>query len=181
MKKVFIIGAIVLLILVGAFVMQEILKQQKIAKINSFDECAAAGFPILTSYPEQCKVPNGKSFTQDIGNEMEYSDEMLVDNPRPNQSVASPLVIQGKARGNWFFEGSFPAELFDENNVPLGTVALTAEGEWMTEEFVPFTGEISFLKPKTSTGKLIIKNDNPSGLPENEKKLEIPVKFEPQS
>lgn len=33
------------------------------AQINSFEECAAAGNPILESYPEQCTA-NGKMFTK---------------------------------------------------------------------------------------------------------------------
>ena len=31
--------------------------------ITTFAECAAAGYPIQESYPEVCKVPGGKSFT----------------------------------------------------------------------------------------------------------------------
>jgi len=32
--------------------------------INSFDACAAAGHPIMQSYPEQCAVPGGQTFTK---------------------------------------------------------------------------------------------------------------------
>lgn len=35
------------------------------SSINSFEECAAAGNPIMESYPEQCSA-NGKTFTRDI-------------------------------------------------------------------------------------------------------------------
>lgn len=38
--------------------------QRKIKSINSFEECAAAGYPILESYPEQCMTPDGRSFTR---------------------------------------------------------------------------------------------------------------------
>lgn len=34
--------------------------------ITSFEECVAAGYPIMTSYPEQCSVPNGPTFTHQI-------------------------------------------------------------------------------------------------------------------
>jgi len=33
--------------------------------INSFQECANAGYPVQQSYPEVCSVPGGKSFTND--------------------------------------------------------------------------------------------------------------------
>ena len=33
-----------------------------ITTINSFEECAAAGYPIMESYPEQCRTPDGRNF-----------------------------------------------------------------------------------------------------------------------
>ena len=38
-------------------------------EINSFEECAAAGYPIMESYPEQCAVPGGKTFTRTLSDE----------------------------------------------------------------------------------------------------------------
>lgn len=35
--------------------------EEKHSRITSFEKCVAAGFPILESYPEQCKMP-GKTF-----------------------------------------------------------------------------------------------------------------------
>ena len=34
-------------------------------KIDSFQECADAGYPIMESYPEQCAVPGGKTYTKE--------------------------------------------------------------------------------------------------------------------
>lgn len=34
--------------------------------INSFEKCAAAGYPIMESYPRQCAVPGRGSFTEMI-------------------------------------------------------------------------------------------------------------------
>jgi hypothetical protein len=39
---------------------------QNTRSINSFEDCAAAGYPIMESYPEQCAVPGGRSFTRQI-------------------------------------------------------------------------------------------------------------------
>ncbi len=38
-------------------------------EINSFDECVAAGNPIMESYPRQCAVPGGPSFTEVLSEE----------------------------------------------------------------------------------------------------------------
>lgn len=31
--------------------------------VNSFQDCVAAGYPVQESYPEVCRTPGGKSFT----------------------------------------------------------------------------------------------------------------------
>lgn len=150
---------------------------QQVVTVNSFDECVEAGFPVRESYPAQCTSSGGKSFTQDIGNELELKDQISVDSPRPNQEVSSPLTLKGQARGYWYFEASFPYKLVDANGKILAQGPVQADGEWMTTEFVPFEMTVEFEKSTTPTGTLIINNDNPSGLPENQKELRIPIKF----
>lgn len=98
-------------------------------------------------------------------------------NPPPNQKITSPLLISGEARGYWFFEASFPAKLLDEDGSLLAIMPVQAQGEWMTENFVPFRAELVFLKPKGNRGTLILEKDNPSGLPEHADELRIPVRF----
>lgn len=38
--------------------------KQVIKRINNFNDCAAAGYPIQESYPMVCRTPDGRSFTQ---------------------------------------------------------------------------------------------------------------------
>lgn len=145
-------------------------------KINNFSDCEKAGYPVAESYPRSCYA-EGRSHTEDIGNELEKSDLITVENPRPNTLINSPLEIRGSARGNWFFEASFPIVLVDEKGEEVASGIATAVGEWMTEEFVPFKATLKFKLPATTTGELILKKDNPSGLPENDDALRVPVKF----
>jgi hypothetical protein len=35
-------------------------------EISNFEECVAAGYPMLKSYPAQCKTSDGKTFVQDV-------------------------------------------------------------------------------------------------------------------
>lgn len=35
-------------------------------KIINFEQCAAAGYPVMQSYPPQCTLPNGKFFVQQV-------------------------------------------------------------------------------------------------------------------
>jgi tRNA dimethylallyltransferase len=60
----------------------------------------------------------------------------------------------------------------------LVTTIATANGEWMTEEFVPFTAEVKLPASAGSRGTLVLHKDNPSGLPEHDAQLRIPVRFE---
>jgi len=150
--------------------------------VSNFNECVAAGYSILESYPSQCVTPNGEKFLEDIGNELEKEDLIKIDNPRPNQTIKSPIIIKGQAKGNWFFEASFPIKLFDTNGNQLGTAIAQANppagGDWMTTDFVPFKATLEFTNPATDTGNLILEKDNPSGLPQNADQLRVPVKFE---
>jgi len=145
---------------------------------TNFEECVAAGHPILEIYPRRCQMPNGETFTEEIGNELDKMDLIKIDNPRPNQAIFSPLTIQGQARGYWFFEGDFPFKLFDDNNKLLVSGIAQAQGEWMTEDFVPFEAELEFEMPLAEKGWLVLEKDNPSDLPENADELRLPILFE---
>ena len=79
---------------------------------QNFEDCVKAGNPVMESYPRQCR--SGENlFVEGIGNELEKTDLIRLDNPRPNQVLKSPLVIRGEARGTWFFEAVFPIVLTD--------------------------------------------------------------------
>ena len=48
----------------------------------------------------------------------------------------------------------------------------------MTEDSVPFTATLEFTRPEYGeTGALILRRDNPSGLPENDDAVEISIRF----
>ena len=42
-------------------------KTFEITSIDSFEECVAAGNPVMESYPRQCKTSDGKHFIEEIG------------------------------------------------------------------------------------------------------------------
>ena len=109
------------------------------------------------------------------------SDQIRVTKPQPNQLIESPLMIEGEARGTWFFEATFPVKLLDASGDVIATYFAQAQGEWMTEDFVLFKAQLIFEKPVTDTGVLILEKDNPSGLTENDANIEIPVSFDNQS
>jgi len=175
-KKIFIFLIIAVLGVTAYFIMFKS-GELPIPVVSSFEECLSAGYPALESYPRQCQTPDGRTFTEDIGNELEKLDLIKIENPRPNQIIESPLFIKGEARGNWYFEADFPVKLFDDNDFLLGLKPARALGNWMTEDFVPFNAILPFAVPSTPKGRLVLEKDNPSGLPEYEDELIIPVYF----
>ena len=108
------------------------------------------------------------------------SDQIKVTTPIPNQLIQSPLIVEGEARGTWYFEATFPVELQDANGKVITAIPAQAQGDWTTVNFVPFKVQIEFKKPATSTGMLVLKKDNPSGLSENAAQIVIPVRFDNQ-
>jgi hypothetical protein len=51
-------------------------RNQEIANnVNSFDECVAAGNPIMESYPRKCSTRDGKLFVEELGNSGEIINE----------------------------------------------------------------------------------------------------------
>lgn len=109
----------------------------------------------------------------------ETSPDIRVIFPVASQLVMNPLMIKGEAKGTWYFEGSFEAKLVDNAShlIVSGPITNAPGTEWMTEDFVPFEGSLTFTKPSASSGYLILSKNNPSGLPENDESIMIPVKF----
>jgi len=115
---------------------------------------------------------------EDAGNAAQNAHLIVLDNPRPNQTITSPLTVTGQARGYWFFEASFPVVLVDWDGRIIAQGIATAKGDWMTADFVPFEATLTFAVDKnaySNRGALILKKDNPSGLPQNDDALEVPV------
>lgn len=178
MKKLIVI-ILIIIILAGIFIFQDTFKAKKNSLVFDFYSCVEAGNIIMESYPRQCQnSQNGEVFTEGVGNVFEVQDLIQLTAPLPNEEIFSPLLIKGKARGTWFFEASFPVVLVNWDGLIIAEGYATAQDDWMTEEFVSFEATLEFIKPEYSNrGALILQKDNPSGLPENDNALEIPILF----
>lgn len=137
---------------------------------NPSSPMPTSGCPISTASPTPTLTP-----TPSV-----QADLIEVFSPQPNSMVKSPLILEGKARGPWYFEASAPVKLLDGQGNVLAAGSIQAIGDWMTEDFVPFRGELKFSAAATSSGVLVFNNDNPSGLPENSKEFRVPVVISPE-
>ncbi len=106
------------------------------------------------------------------------SSMIKVSNPPMNSSILSPATLTGVARGTWYFEATAPVLVTDAKGKILAEGYVTAQNNWMTTEFVPFIGTLSYpAQPSGSLGVLVFRNDNPSGLPSRDQAVEVLVKF----
>lgn len=151
-------------------------QRRTVTAVNSFEECAAAGFSIMESYPRQCRAED-KTFTEEINPQPSPSDLIRIDAPLPGATVQSPLVVSGEARGTWYFEASFPIKLFDGNGKEIVATHADALSDWMTTDLVPFKATLVFGAPATASGILVLEKDNPSGLPQNAAEVKLSVRF----
>ena len=118
-----------------------------------------------------------RGFNKESNNNFLDKELITVETPLENEVISSPLVIKGKAKGYWFFEASFPILLTDISGNRIAEGYATAEEDWMTEDFIPFSAQIEFEAIEQEKGILILKKANASGLSENDDSIEIPIQF----
>lgn len=117
-------------------------------------------------------------FTDQQSEFSKVTELIEIEKPLPNQDISSPLAIEGKARGMWYFEGDFPVELTDKDGNIIAETIATAQGKWMTEDFVPFKASLNYQNaPDDERGYLVFHRHNASGLPEHDMKYRLPVIF----
>lgn len=102
-------------------------------------------------------------------------ERVVVEQPKKGAVVGKTFTVSGEAPGNWYFEASFPIQVRDANQAVLATVPAQAKSDWMTIEQVPFSVSISLDTSYSGEATLVLLRDNPSGLPENDDSLEVPI------
>lgn len=113
--------------------------------------------------------------------QMPYKDLITVTFPLVNAEIKSPLIIEGKARGPWFWEAAFPVKLVDENNQVITQDLAWAKEDWMTTDFVSFHAELTFDVSTITPATLVLEKSNPSGLPEKADEIRIPLVLMPKN
>ncbi|HEY0010388.1 MAG TPA: Gmad2 immunoglobulin-like domain-containing protein [Candidatus Paceibacterota bacterium] len=191
-----IIGLIILVaIAIYAFASSNERKEEVVAEPMNFTECAER-YPVMESYPRRCVSPSGVQFVETVATTTAPAPTpttpttpaqpqtsgipnlITVSSPTRDQKVSSPLTVTGQARGTWYFEASFPVELRDTSGRLIAQGPAQAQGEWMTENFVPFRASLTYpAQPAGSKGTLILRKDNPSGDPARDQSVSIPVTF----
>ncbi len=174
MKKILFFGVLFVMFITIFFSIKNLMNPDKNSLTNE------------TSEPTKSEVEVPQDVLAHIG---EKSDLIIMSKPSPLEVISSPLLIEGEARGTWFFEATFPISVVDWDGKIIaegfGSAVLDPsdpKSTWMTEEFVPFKAEIVFETPEnigdfSNRGVIILQKSNASDLPENDDALEIPIRF----
>lgn len=171
-KTFFQIVVLLVLAALALFVIRRQPQSQPI-KVTDFASCELAGGAILETDPPQCMALDGRKFTAPINPE----PEVVVDQPVYGAVINNPLIVSGQAKGFWFFEASLPVILKDDQGNVLAQTPATAQADWMTTDYVPFTATLNFNPGSSQYGVLIINKDNPSGDTSKDASFAVPVRF----
>lgn len=63
-KETIILITLIIAVVLGAYYYTYVTPYQN---ITNFEECASAGYPVMESYPEQCRTPDGRTFVKILG------------------------------------------------------------------------------------------------------------------
>lgn len=108
---------------------------------------------------------------------------ITITSPQQGSTIdpSAETIVSGKAVGNWFFEATAPVGVYDLDGKLLTRTYVSAMGEWMTTNYVDFTGKIApFLTNGATSGYVQFSNSNPSDNEGFNRSLRIMVLFKTQ-
>lgn len=104
---------------------------------------------------------------------------LTIISPKANEEIKSPVVIKGYVNGDGWtgFEAvAGVIKILDKNGELLASAPLAIQGEW-TKLPAYFETTLDFVDSESGDAKIVFSNENPSGLPENDRTFALPIKF----
>lgn len=133
---------------------------------------------VLLWCSQETKTPinqDDSSLVSDTSDTTSFADASLALSGSVIVESNHMVTLTGYASQSWFFEGTFPIELVDQDGNTLSQGSVQTSDDWTTTPHPYFMGELSYSDSAPKQATLILRNDNPSGLPENEVRYEIPL------
>ncbi len=121
MKKIIIILVLIIILGAGGYLAYGALQANQAAKITTFADCVAAGYPVMESYPPQCLTPDGRTLVDETAT----STAVTLDNGTYNFMTASSSII-------WEGRKKLVEGYVDRGNIKLKTGELNVTGGQIT-------------------------------------------------
>ena len=103
------------------------------------------------------------------------SSSVRVSSPAAGATVGQTFAISGAAPNGWYFEAVFPIMVRDADDNVLAHAQGRAQSDWMISGPVHFTATVTLERIYHGAATLILLKDNPSGLPQNDDSVEVPI------
>lgn len=130
---------------------------------------AALGLALAT-----CSQPQQQAQTPPTTAETASTGAVVINAPASGARVTSPLVVEGTAPGDWYFEAQFPAKLIGADGAIIAEAPAVSQSDWMTEAPVPYRAQLTFSVAQDTPATLVLQEDMPADNA-NPRETSIPV------
>lgn len=114
--------------------------------------CAAA--LLACSQPQPAEAPETA--------EASGVTDVIITTPSSGARVTSPVVVEGTAPGDWYFEAQFVGQLRAADGSVLAEAPARAQEDWMTEAPVPYRAEFAFNVTQDTPATIVLQEDMPA-------------------
>ncbi|MGD9981762.1 MAG: Gmad2 immunoglobulin-like domain-containing protein [Hyphomonadaceae bacterium] len=125
-----------------------------------------------------CSPPQQAPASDTPATEAAEAPSVIIETPVANARVTSPLVVEGTAPGDWYFEAQFPAQLVGADGALIAEAPARAQSDWMTEAPVRYRAELSFNVTQETPATLVLQEDMPADNA-NPREVRLPVALAP--
>ncbi len=109
---------------------------------------------VACSQPQEVQAPEAETSVA--------APIVIVTTPTSGARVASPLIVEGTAPGDWYFEAQFVGQLRGADDAMLAEAPARALGDWMTEAPVPYRAEFTFSVTQETPATIVLQEDMPA-------------------
>jgi hypothetical protein len=135
---------------------------------------SATAHPVSKAQQSKSSLAPEKTVSP-IAPDAPLSSVVVVTSPLPHATVDVSFVVEGRAPVGWFSESVFPIQVRDENNNVIARATAHGPTAWKKSTALSWSATVTVLGPYTGPATLILLRNNPSGLPENDDAVTIPI------